>query len=145
MIYYGCSLNVCILKIMLTPVFRPWPQLLMYFYASTCFSGRTTTLNVLQIVHSLRPCDVYTSANWVIIGSGNGLSADRHQVITEPLFTSCQWDSFEQILEKLESRCTSFIEKKSIKKCRLQNVPFYPGRNVLNEFVSLFWLPQLIW
>ena len=59
------------------------------------------------------------------------------QIGTEPMFTSCQWDSFEQTLEKLESRCTSFIEKKAFKNVVYKMFHF--------TLAAMFWMNLLVY
>ena len=82
--------------------------------------------------------------DWVIIGSGNGLSSIRRQAIiwTNAALPSI-WDPWQQIPVKFESHFYHFHSRKYIWKCRLSNRrPFCPGRGggkyVLTGIISFF-------
>ena len=60
--------------------------------------------------------------SFVNIGSGNGLSPVRRQAIAWPMLTYYQLDLSEQILMFFRSKFKTFLSRKCLSKCRLQNV-----------------------
>ena len=72
-----------------------------------------------QDVNSLRPGDVYTSVNYVIIASDNGLSPIRRQAI---IWINAGLWSIGKKSVTLESKQIHFLSIKYIRKYRLQNV-----------------------
>ena len=66
--------------------------------------------------------------NWVIIGSGNGLSPVWRQTLPEAMLACCQLDSRELISVKFESEFYHYHSRKCNSKCCLPKwQPFCPG------------------
>ena len=107
-------------------------QKIWYLYASPTIqlihmSPEKYFLLCSPLRHTLEPADVYTSVNWVNIGSSNDLAPDRCQAITwindDLLSTGSLGTNFSA---KFELKHKTFLSRKGIVVCQMSAILFRP-------------------
>ena len=82
-------------------------------------------------------CRIYVSVNWIITGSGNGSSPDRHQTISWTNAGLLSIGLLGKKFSEIWNRDFSFLFKKCIWKCRLTKwLPFCPGGDELKRLIA---------